>query len=186
MKSTKEILLDAAATTLAQNPGASMNEIARSAGVGRATLYRYFPSREAILRELTIEASERSEQAIAPILAQAQSAIEILRNCIDALVPLGDRYHFLLSAPMFEDDPEITKLYEQQSQAWIVLVEALKRDDVIASDIPTAWVVAAIEGLIYTAWSSVHDGYIARRDAPDLVFRTLLKGLSANLENRQL
>ncbi len=178
-KSTKDSLLDAAATTLAQKPSASMNEIAHAGGVGRATLYRYFPNREALLRELTIEAFERSEQVIAPILAQKQSASDMLRDCITVMVPLGDRYNFLLSGPMFEDDPEIIMLYERQSQIWIGLVEALKSEGVVAPDIPTAWVSAAIEGLIYTAWSSVHDGYIARRDAPDLVFRTLLKGLSA-------
>ena len=177
-KSTKDSLLDAAAVTLAQKPGATLNEIAQSAGVGRATLYRYFPNREALLRELTIEAFERSEQAMASIQAKNQSATEMLRDFIAGLIPLGDRYHFLLSVPTFEDDPEIARLYEQQSQTWLRLVEALKTEGVVVSDVPTAWIVAAIEGLVYTAWSSVHDGYIARRDAPDLVFRTLLKGLS--------
>lgn len=177
-KSTKASLLDAAATILAQKPGASMNDIAESANVGRATLYRHFPNREALLRALTIEAFERSEQAITPILAGQQNAIDKLQDCLNALVPLGDRYHFLLSAPLFEDDPEITKLYEKQSQTWLDLVKALKDENTIAADVPTAWVVAAIEGLIFTAWSSVHEGYIARRDASNLVFRTLLQGLS--------
>lgn len=178
MKSTKETLLDAAATTLAQKPDASLNEIAQTAGVGRATLYRYFPNREAILRALIIESFEQIEQVIAPILAKKQSAVEALRDCIDALVPLGDRYHFLWSAPTFEDDPEIIERYEQQTETWIELVEALKREGVVASDMPTAWVLAVLEGLTYTAWSSVYDGYVARRDAPELMFRTLLKGLS--------
>jgi len=179
-KSTKESLLDAAATTLAQKPGASMDEIAQAAGVGRATLYRHFSNREALLRELTIEAFERSEQVTLPILEQTHNATDKLHQLIAVLIPLGDRYHFLLSAPMFKDDPEIANLYEAQSQTWITLVETLKREGVIASDVPTAWALVAIEGLIYTAWSSIYEGYIARRDAPDLVFRTLLYGLLRN------
>lgn len=178
-KSTRLALLDAAATTLAQKPGASLNDISKSAGVGRATLYRYFPNRDELLRELTIEAYERSEQAFAAVRVQGKSSVETLRDLIAALVPLGDRYHFLLSAPTFEDDPQIARFYEQQSLSWEELSEALKCEGVVAADVPTAWVVAAIEGLIYTVWTSVHDGYIARRDAADLVFRTLINGLSS-------
>lgn len=178
-KITKDSLLDAAATVLSQKPAASLNEIAQAAGVGRATLYRYFPSREALLRELTIESFERSRQITTSVLAKSKNATEILRNLIIELIPLGDRYHFLLSGPTFEDDPEIAKLYKQEEQELAELVEFLKAEGVVAADIPTAWVSAAFEGLIYAAWTAVHEGYIARRDAPDLLFNTFLKGVSA-------
>ncbi|MFH5207335.1 TetR/AcrR family transcriptional regulator [Antrihabitans sp. NCIMB 15449] len=44
------MIMDRAATVLAERGDAlSMTEIARAAGVGRATLYRYFPNRDALL-----------------------------------------------------------------------------------------------------------------------------------------
>ncbi|MFF9126590.1 TetR/AcrR family transcriptional regulator [Streptomyces sp. NPDC014889] len=50
-------ILDAAAAVLAQRgESASMTEVAAAAGVGRTTLYRYFPSREALLDTLAEEA----------------------------------------------------------------------------------------------------------------------------------
>ena len=43
-------ILDAAARVLRRQPEAAMADIADEAGVERATLYRYFPTRESLLR----------------------------------------------------------------------------------------------------------------------------------------
>ena len=42
-------VLDAAIRTLADRPDASMDEIARAAGVSRQTVYPHFPSRNALI-----------------------------------------------------------------------------------------------------------------------------------------
>ncbi len=45
-----EAILDAAAAVFAERgEAASMADVAEAAGVGRATLYRYFPSRDVLL-----------------------------------------------------------------------------------------------------------------------------------------
>ena len=47
---TQMAILDAAARVVRRRPDAAMADIADEAGVGRATLYRYFPTRESLLR----------------------------------------------------------------------------------------------------------------------------------------
>lgn len=47
---TRRAILDAAARVLGQRPEAGMADIAEEAGVGRATLYRHFPTRDSLIR----------------------------------------------------------------------------------------------------------------------------------------
>ena len=175
--STRESLIQAATTTLASQPGASLEEIARQAGVGRATLHRHFGSRDGLIHELTREALSATDRAVGEIPMDF-SALETLRAVIEALVPLGDRYHFLTLEPA-TTDPEIAGEIERQQQQMVELVAAVKGEGAIAPDVPDAWVVAAFDALIYAAWSSVHGGWVARRDAAGLVFRTLVGGLAS-------
>jgi AcrR family transcriptional regulator len=46
---TRRAILDAAARVLGQRSDAGMADIAEEAGVGRATLYRHFPTRESLI-----------------------------------------------------------------------------------------------------------------------------------------
>ena len=177
-RKTKKQLLDAAATVFARNPGATLHEVAEFADIGRATLYRYFKNREALLRALTIEAYQSGESAIKAVFNKKLSAGESLRKYIEVLVPQGNRYHFLVTSPPFDDDSRIAKYRRRETKFMENFVKFLKNDGVVASDIPTAWITATIEGLIYTAWATVNYGYVAQRDAVNLVYTTLLQGVS--------
>jgi AcrR family transcriptional regulator len=56
----RELLLDAAARVFAvQGLGAGVEEIARAAGVGVGTLYRRFPTKDALIAELVRDVLER-------------------------------------------------------------------------------------------------------------------------------
>ena len=46
---TRQAILDAAGRVLGRKPDAAMTDIAEEARVGRATLYRHFPTRESLL-----------------------------------------------------------------------------------------------------------------------------------------
>ena len=89
-------ILDAALDALASDPEASMAEIARRAGVVRATIYVHFPTREALIAAVTERAVAEVTEAIEaaePTRGEARDALE--RVVAAAWSNLG-RFHALV------------------------------------------------------------------------------------------
>lgn len=73
-------LLDAARTAFAREGGsASLDDIARAAGVGSGTLYRHFPTREALI-EAVFHVEVRRLADAAQQLSQVEQPLEALRQ----------------------------------------------------------------------------------------------------------
>ncbi|EKU99875.1 transcriptional regulator [Leptolyngbya sp. PCC 7375] len=175
--SNKQAILQAAVAVLAKNPGVSLSDVAGKCGIGRATLYRHFSSREALIREIAFAAIEAIDQVTAHIRNQNLSAADALLAFLEGVVPLGDRFHFLVAESSTYTDPDINAAYARQMQELNDFVNVLKQDGVIALDVPNAWVATAIDSLIWAAWSAIQSGDIARNDAAKLTYRTLIQGL---------
>lgn len=75
----------AAARHLALAPAASMQELAAAAGVSRATLFRRFPSRAALVAELCRAAAESFVQAVQEAVPDEGSPPEALERVIEAV-----------------------------------------------------------------------------------------------------
>lgn len=176
---TYRIILDAAASTLIRMPGASLQDIAKAAGVGRATLHRYFRKREDLTRELAQNALEETAVAIERVLAEGGPALDRLKSLVVILLPMANRYHFLSYVWSMMDDVEISRLYNRQIAAMQDLIEACKAEGTISNDVSTRWVSSVFDSLLYTAWISLESGEIARNDACDLVMGSFLDGVGA-------
>lgn len=59
-----EAIVEAARDVLSRNRAASLGEVAAAAGVSRATLYRFFGSREALLRAVQMEPDPSSRERV--------------------------------------------------------------------------------------------------------------------------
>ncbi len=88
----RERILEAARDALAVDPAASLNSIAKVSGVGAGTLYRHFPSREAL-----VVAVYRKEidalVSLAPKLLAEHPPLDAFRLWCDQLVEFGRLKH---------------------------------------------------------------------------------------------
>ncbi len=172
---TLEAIVEAAIRVLNANAGATMSEIAVQAGVGRATLHRHFRTWGDLVSTIGIRCIEEMNAAVRAETTAGQPAVDRLRAMFRAVVPLGDRYNFL--GTDYTDDPTVREGYRMQMQWVETLVEDLKEQGDVARDVPSRWVAAQIDQLVWTAWNAVAQGYLNAEEATDLAVRTMMDGL---------
>ncbi len=84
----RERILDVAHAALTASADASLNSIAKQAGVGIATLYRHFPTREALVLEVYRHEVQQLAN-LAPALLRTHEPIDALRAWMDQLARYG-------------------------------------------------------------------------------------------------
>jgi AcrR family transcriptional regulator len=136
---TAAAILDAAAHVLAEHgSNANMAEVAAAAGVSRATLYRYYPSREALLEALAAEAVADAGRRIADAGLDRCSVAEALERLVRALLAVGDRYAVLLREQVLPDPAEAERVIGDPLRALVTrgIDEGVLRDDLPLEVLP--------------------------------------------------
>lgn len=177
---TNRTRLIAAATRIwSRDPSAPLEAIAVEAGVGRATLHRYFPARADLLRAAAVEGIAALDGALEQAQLQDRSHHDALVTMVEILVRVGDQLHFVLVAGELLGDPAVTAAERQVDARLQRVLDNAVAAGVLRSDVPRAWRFRAIEALVYAAWTAVAGGELAPLDAPGLVYDTLIRGLGA-------
>jgi len=92
---TVDRILETAIRTLSSDPAASMERVAEAASVHRATLYRYFPTREALITTLAERAIADGRALVGTAAARPPDRAAV-SHLAAATVAFGDRYAFLI------------------------------------------------------------------------------------------
>ena len=91
-RANRDRILDVARDAIAADPAVSLNAIAKAAGVGAGTLYRHFPSREALV--LGVYRNELDALvALAPRLLSEHPPLQAFRLWCDRLAVFGKMKH---------------------------------------------------------------------------------------------
>ncbi|MDQ0771926.1 AcrR family transcriptional regulator [Streptomyces aurantiacus] len=90
-------IVEAARAVLAESDHVYLNEIAKRAGVGQGTLYRHFPTREALLAEVYRQDVEELVAAASGLLAEHTPA-EALRLWLDRVIDYAEVKRGVLAA----------------------------------------------------------------------------------------
>ena len=172
-------ILDAALEALASDPDASMAEIARRAGVVRATIYVHFPTRTALLDEVM-------DHAVAQVAAAASGAephrgepVEALERVLRATWRQLGSFHALLALNTARlSAEELHRRHLPVLDQLEPLIERGQRQGVFRSDLPVAWHLAVIRAIVHTASREIQGGRIADSEAEPAMLSTAVAAIS--------
>jgi TetR/AcrR family transcriptional regulator, mexCD-oprJ operon repressor len=99
------ILDGAARVFVVAGEQASMSQVAEAAGVARATVYRYFPNRDALLDELIREALDEVDRRLTSARIDEVAPEEGINRLVRVLVEVGDLF-VLLARERARSNPE--------------------------------------------------------------------------------
>jgi AcrR family transcriptional regulator len=154
-------ILNAAVEALASDPDASMAEIARRAGVVRATIYMHFPTRDSLLDAVM-------DYAIADVTAAVASADpgsghprEALERVLTTTWRKLDRLHSLVALNSARLSSEEFHRRHMPFIATIApLIERGKDHGTFRRDLPTAWHLSMLLAIVHAASGELRSGRI--------------------------
>jgi AcrR family transcriptional regulator len=143
-------ILDAAADLLAEGgEPPTMSEVAEAAGVARATLYRYFPTREQLLQALIAAAIDATATRLAEADLDRVPVAEGIARVARVVAAAGSKYAALVS----QFGPDNAERGEQEQIR--TMIEGLLRrgidDGTFRDDISVAELGFLLGGLLETA-----------------------------------
>jgi len=174
-----ERILDAAVDALTEDLDASMTEIARRAGVVRATVYVHYPTREALLEAVT----ERAFAEVSSVIAAAEPGRgepeAALRRVIAETWRTLGRYHALVAISVGTQPAEqLHRRHEAVLMPLIPLVERGQADGVFRGDVPPGWHLAMTVALIHAASNEVRAERMPDEKAEAAVVATVLGAIT--------
>lgn len=179
---TKQALLNAAIQVLSAQPSATLAEIAEAAGVKRVTLHRSFGTRDELLKAIALHSLAEMDEACYKAAAKKKTAADQLRAIVGALVPIGDRCHFLWRNASIWEEESVAAEIERHNKELSQLIDLAKKEGDIAIHIPNAWIIASLDAVIFAALCASRKGDIAVNDAAKLAEETLFQGIATRSE----
>lgn len=172
-------ILDAAIEALAENPETSMSEIARRAGVVRATVYVHFPTREALLAAITDRAMTESSEAIRIAAPDQGEPGEALARVLAASWRVLGRYHALVAINSRLESERLHALHQPVVRLVRPLLKRGQASGAFNSQLSVDWMQTVVLELVHAASREVTTGRLSERIAERTLIATVSGALAA-------
>jgi AcrR family transcriptional regulator len=171
-------ILAATLDALASDPDASMAEIARRAGVVRATIYVHFPTREALLDAVMEHAVGQVAEATRGAEPTRGAPAEALERVLLATWDKLSNFHTLLAINTSRlSAKELHRRHLPVMTQFVPLIERGQADGVFRRDVPVSWHLAVIRALVHAASAELQSGRLSEAEVEATIVTTVLAAM---------
>jgi TetR/AcrR family transcriptional repressor of mexCD-oprJ operon len=173
-------ILDAALDALASDPEASMAEIARRAGVVRATIYVHFPTRESLIEAVTERAIAEVTEAMTAAEPERGDPAEALQRVLTVAWRELGRFHALVGINTQLPQAELRRRHRPVLALLQPLIERGQRAGTFPPDVPPAWHLSMLLALIHAASGELQSKRLPAAEIESALVTTVLGALGAS------
>ena len=165
MATDRDSVLLTAIGVLSRQPTAAMDDIARAAGISRATLHRMFPGRDALVRDAGTLALRRMAAALDSAELDQGDPVDAVHRLADAAIPEASLAAFLTGENRLFDEDTINDAWEAMDARVSALFLRGQRSGAFRIELPAAWLSEAFFDLLAGVGWAVQEGRLAPRDS---------------------
>jgi AcrR family transcriptional regulator len=167
---TAAAITRAAAHLVARHQDATVSAVAQATGVARGTIYRYFPTRQALLAAVLDQALRQAEHHLTQANLAAVPVAEGLARAVRALVALGDDFLVLVRQRLLtgEDVPAFSPV--------VALLDRGRQAGELRSDLPLSCQMEALYALVHACLRARELATAGPEDISATALRLFLEG----------
>ena len=174
-------ILDAGLEALASDPDSSMSEIARRAGVVRATIYVHFPTRTALVDAVMEHAIAQVVESMRGAEPQRGEPVEALERVLRATWRQLGQFHGLLALNTARlSAEELHRRHVPMLDQLEPLIKRGQKQGVFRSDLPVSWLLAVTRSIVHAASHEIRGGRLPESEAEAVMVSTILRAIGGN------
>ncbi|WP_106401082.1 TetR/AcrR family transcriptional regulator [Actinocorallia populi] len=150
-------VLEAAERVLAEDPGASMEQIAAAAGVARTTIHRRFANRQALIEALASSAARQLAQAVDDGRPDTAPPLVAMHRITANVLQVKSAWAFALGLPA-DPDGEAAALHQDIARRCTDVLKRAQADRLIDEAADLDWVRRVYYALIGESLHGNADG----------------------------
>ena len=172
-------IVSAARAELSRDPDATVEDIAKAAGVGRMTLYGHFRTRAELVEAAMTEALTAGEDILGRVDLGGDAREAMTRLLASSWMLVAESSALLAAAQNVLPPGRVRDMHADAADRVENLIRRGQDQGAFRTDLPITWLVNAVQYILHGAAEEIRVGRLESADGTHIVTATVLSILGA-------